>query len=342
MDQAHSRALEALQPFIHLTTSSTASSPRFVANIISNATSNPNTFVFAELLETPAVQALGSADTPEEFRGYLKLLEIFAWGTWQEYQETPGLPALNDEQALKLRLLSLLTLSSTIRPLTYQALMQALSIPTAAKLESLVTTAIYSSLIVARLSPATNPPTVNVTAVAPLRDVRPQDVSTLISILSEWEGRCGDIINGIEAEIAKIKDRTIRNNITDRQRTAALEKALAAADADGDDNVGGFRGAGRNSKYGLRSGRASGNRPGSSSTAAAGTAGGSSSNKREYSGDDLEDEDDGYFDNGSDGGMDVYGGSRMDIDEGAGASGAGRGTGASRQSKRLLGVGRKT
>lgn len=86
MDQAHSRALEALQPFIHLTTSSTASSPRFVANIISNATSSPNTFVFAELLETPAVQALGSADTPEEFRGYLKLLEIFAWGTWQEYQ----------------------------------------------------------------------------------------------------------------------------------------------------------------------------------------------------------------------------------------------------------------
>lgn len=253
--------------------------------------------------------------------------------------ETPGLPALNDEQALKLRLLSLLTLSSTIRPLTYQALMQALSIPTAAKLESLVTTAIYSSLIVARLSPATNPPIVNVTAVAPLRDVRPQTVSTLISILSEWEGRCGDIINGIETEIAKIKDQTIRNGITDRQRTTALEKALAAADADGDDNVPGLR-VGRNAKYGLRSGRAAGIRPGSSSAAAA-TAGGSgsNSNKREYSGDDLEDEDDGYFDNGSDGGLDVYGGSRMDIDEGAGA---GRGAGASRQSKRLLGVGRKT
>ncbi|RAO65851.1 uncharacterized protein BHQ10_001863 [Talaromyces amestolkiae] len=349
MDQAHARALEALQPFIHLTTSSTASSPRFVANIISNATSNPNTYVFAELLETPAVQALGSTDTPEEFRGYLKLLEIFAWGTWQEYQETPGLPALNDEQALKLRLLSLLTLSSTIRPLTYQALMQALSIPSAAKLESLVTTAIYSSLIVARLSPATNPPTVNVTAVAPLRDVRPQTVSTLISILSEWEGRCGDIINGIEAEIAKIKDQTIRNGVTDRQRTEALEKAvIAAADADGDDTVAGFRGVGRNSKHGLRSGRGGGVRPSSSSAAAAaaggsGSGSGSNSNKREYSGDDLEDEDNGYFDNGSDGGLDVYGGSRMEIDEGAGAgASAGRGGGASRQSKRLLGVGRKT
>lgn len=222
--------------------------------------------------------------------------------------------------------------------------MQALSIPSAAKLESLVTTAIYSSLIVARLSPATNPPTINVTAVAPLRDVRPQTVSNLISILSEWEGRCGDIINGIEAEIAKIKDQTIRNGVTDRQRTEALEKAvIAIADADGDDNVAGLRGVGRNSRPGLRSGKGAGIRPNSSSAAAAAAAAaggsGSNSNKREYSGDDLDDEDDGYFDNGSDGGLDVYGGSRMEIDEGAGA---GRGGGASRQSKRLLGVGRKS
>ncbi|OKL60234.1 COP9 signalosome complex subunit 7 [Talaromyces atroroseus] len=338
MDQAQSRALEALQPFIHLTTSSTASSPRFVANIIANATSNPNTYVFAELLETPAVQALRSSETPEEFRGYLKLLEIFAWGTWQEYQETAGLPALNNEQALKLRLLSLLTLSSTLRPLTYQGLMQALSITSAAELESLVTTAIYSSLIVARLSPATNPPTVNVTAVAPLRDVRAQTVSAMISILSEWEDRCGDIINGIEAEIAKIKDQTVKNAIMDRQRTAALEKAIADWDGESNENTTGAAGLrGKNVKHGVRQAKA-GFRPGSSSAA------GGTSNKREYSADDLEDEDDGYFENGSDGGLDVYG-SRMDIDEGlGGSSSTGRATGpaAARQTKRLLGVGRKT
>lgn len=86
MEQAQSRALEALQPFILLTTSSTASSPRYIANIITNATSSPNTFVFAELLETQAVQSLRSPKTPEEYQGYFKLLEIFAWGTWQEYQ----------------------------------------------------------------------------------------------------------------------------------------------------------------------------------------------------------------------------------------------------------------
>ena len=86
MEQAQTRALEALQPFIHLANSNSATSPRFVANIITNATSSPHTYVFAELLETPTVQSLRSPETPPEYQSYLTLLEIFAWGTWQEYQ----------------------------------------------------------------------------------------------------------------------------------------------------------------------------------------------------------------------------------------------------------------
>ena len=86
MDQIHTKAQEALQSFIHLANANSPTSPRFVANIITNATSSPQTYVFAELLETPTIQALRSKDTPEEFQGYLTLLEIFAWGTWEDYQ----------------------------------------------------------------------------------------------------------------------------------------------------------------------------------------------------------------------------------------------------------------
>lgn len=99
MDQTHARALEALQPFVHLANSNSATSPRFVANIITNAISSPQTYVFAELLETPTVQSLRSPDTPAECQGYLKLLEIFAWGTWQEYQGTSKQPALSVQTA---------------------------------------------------------------------------------------------------------------------------------------------------------------------------------------------------------------------------------------------------
>jgi COP9 signalosome complex subunit 7 len=90
MDKAHARAVEALQPFIHLANANSATSPRFVANLITNATSNPHTYVFGELLETPTIQSLSSHDTPPEYKIYLKLLEIFAWGTWEEYQDYQG------------------------------------------------------------------------------------------------------------------------------------------------------------------------------------------------------------------------------------------------------------
>lgn len=85
MEQAQTRAFAALQPFVQLAKSATSQSPRYISNIITNATSAPNTFTFAELLETPAIQSLASPDTPEEYRPYLTQLEIFAWGTWEEY-----------------------------------------------------------------------------------------------------------------------------------------------------------------------------------------------------------------------------------------------------------------
>ncbi|KAJ5700431.1 hypothetical protein N7536_003444 [Penicillium majusculum] len=297
MDQTHIRALEALQPFIHLARSNSAGSPRFIANLITNATSSTQTYVFAELLELPTVQALRSPDTPAEFKGHLKLLEIFAWGTWQEYQTTPNLPELNTEQTLKLRLLSLLTLSTTIKPLTYSALMTALSAPTKAELESLVTKAIYASLITARLSPASNPPSVNVTAVAPLRDVQPQSLPQMITNLSEWESRCGEVVSDLEAEIARVKSDAAKRAARAQAHNEALEEAVKSKKSTG-------------KKGGRRGGRLG-----------AGIGG----SKRDA--DDI-DEDDGYFDT-FDGGDNA---SRMDIDEAPGAR-----AGNSRQPKRVLG-----
>jgi len=74
------RALNALEPFFAL--SKSANSPRAAADLITQATSAQNTYVFAELLQTPNIQGL--RDSPE-YAQYLKLLEIFAWGTWADY-----------------------------------------------------------------------------------------------------------------------------------------------------------------------------------------------------------------------------------------------------------------
>ncbi|CAG8040654.1 unnamed protein product [Penicillium salamii] len=294
MDQTHTRAIEALQPFIHLAQSNSASSPRFIANLITNVTSSPQTYVFAELLEVPAVQALRSPENSQEFGGYLLLLEIFAYGTWSEYQ---GLPNLSPEQTLKLRLLSLLTLSTKIKPLTYSTLMDALTIPTKAELESLVTTAIYSSLIKARLSPSSNPPSVNVTAVAPLRDVLPESIPLMIASLKEWDSRCSEVVADLEAEIARIKSNAADRAVKKQATQGALEEALKKRQ-----NGGPWR---RNKRGAGRLGAG---------------AGGS---KRDAG--NIE-EDDGFFETG-----DGEGGSRMDIDEEYGARGS------NRQPKRVLG-----
>lgn len=324
MDQVHQRALDALQPFIALTDSSSANSPRYVANIVTNATASPHTYVFAELLERPAVQALRSPDTPAELQGYLTLLEIFAWGTWKDYQQTPNLPALSDEQARKLRLLTLLSLASTIKPLTYEILMESLSLSAPSDLESLVTAAIYASLITARLSPATSPPTVNVTSVAPLRDVKPSSLPTMISTLTAWESRCGSVISDIEAEIAKIRADSAQRRATEHARVVMIEKTIAkwndeSAETSG---AGPFAGAGN------QGAKKSGWKPKDLGAAfRSRDLWGGGSNKREF-------DDDGYFDGGSFD-FDPHG-SGMDIDEDAGVK-LGSGSGGTRQSKRFLG-----
>ena len=87
MEQTQQKALNALEPYVLL--SKSANSPRAAADLITQATSAPSTYVFAELLQTPNIQSLRTAS--EEYSPYLTLLEIFAWGTWSDYECKPTL-----------------------------------------------------------------------------------------------------------------------------------------------------------------------------------------------------------------------------------------------------------
>lgn len=245
--------------------------------------------------------------------------------------------------------------------------MSALDIATSTELESLVTTAIYESLIVAKLSPATSPPTLHVRAIAPLRDVQPQEISKMISLLAAWQDRCGSVIGDIEAEIAKIKTQAARHREEEREQASRLERSVVKG-WEGEDHYGmtsaGDRhrdgsssgGGGSSSTTTLRSLRgpttAKQNQHQQRGTTATRPA--ASRNKREFSGDDDEDEqgegnldDDGYGD--SDGGVETAG-SRMDIDAGLGANvpaasgsigSSAVGKGSTRQAKRISNMSKK-
>lgn len=86
MDQAQPRALAALEPFILLATTAKSPSHRFLADLITRATSAYGTYIFTELLQTAAIQSLRSPDTPPEFAAHLTLLEVFSYGTYDEYK----------------------------------------------------------------------------------------------------------------------------------------------------------------------------------------------------------------------------------------------------------------
>ena len=58
-----------------------------------------NTYVFAELLQTPNIQALRNS---EDYASHLTLLEIFAWGTWEDYKGKSTLPSLQSTSVHKI------------------------------------------------------------------------------------------------------------------------------------------------------------------------------------------------------------------------------------------------
>ncbi|KAI8624207.1 PCI domain-containing protein [Xylariaceae sp. FL1651] len=219
------KALNALEPFLALTKSATA--PRAAADLITQATSNPNTYVFAELLQTPQIQALSQSP---DHASYLKLLEIFSYGTYANYTSTANLPTLNDAQTLKLRQLSLLTLARNPQNLSYGALQQNLRLRDTRAVEDLVISAIYAGLVDAQLDPRNG--AVHISSVSPLRDLAPGSIPSMLSSLRAWSGRCTSTLEDLEAQIAGIQEAAAKRHgdkkVWDEQQAKLIEEEKTA------------------------------------------------------------------------------------------------------------------
>jgi COP9 signalosome complex subunit 7 len=230
------RAVNALESYILL--SKDAKSPRAAADLIVRATSDPNTYVFAELLQTPNIHALRDSS---DYASHYTLLEIFAWGTWSDYHGmTPclqclrrlttstaatGLPKLTPQQEQKLRLLSLLPLARQQSNLTYKSLQSALSLDSPQALESLITTAIYTSLITGTIDPAHK--MINITSVAPLRDLAPGSIPALTAALTQWSQQCSSMLAKLDAQITQTKDDAQARGRQNARLEALLEERVS-------------------------------------------------------------------------------------------------------------------
>ncbi|THY81268.1 hypothetical protein D6C95_09175 [Aureobasidium pullulans] len=219
------RAINALAPFVAL--SKSATSARAAADLVTQATSAANTYVFGELLQTPNIQKLRD---DAQYSSYYTLLELFAWGTWAEYQSlASSLPQLSPNQEHKLRLLTLLTLAATTTnnaPLTYSNLQSALSLSSPLALERLVTDAIYADLVTATLNPAKG--LVAISSVTALRDITPGSVTSIMASLDAWTGRCDDVLKELETEVKAVKEGAESRAKEEAMRASQVKKAESA------------------------------------------------------------------------------------------------------------------
>lgn len=211
------------QPFLALT--KTATSSRAAADLVSRATSAPGTFIFSELLAQPPIAALAEATEPE-FRAWHTHLTIFSHGLYTTYTTSPDLPALTPPQQLKLRQLSLLTLSRDKANLTYPSLQKHLGLSSSRELENIVISAINAGLVTAKLNPARQE--VQVSSVAPLRDVPPSTVQGIVRTLQQWSARCDATLAELEDNVAKIRAEAARSEQRRREAERIVQAAVEA------------------------------------------------------------------------------------------------------------------
>lgn len=149
-----------------------------------------------------------------------------------DYTSTTNLPPLNEQQTLKLRQLSLLTLAKDPHNLSYASLQAALGLSDARAVEELVISAIYADLISAQLDPRNQ--TVLVSSVSPLRDLAPGSIPSMLANLQAWSSRCTSTLADLEAQIQAIKDTAASRHLEKKQWQEKTDNLIQdTMDADG-------------------------------------------------------------------------------------------------------------
>ena len=135
------------------------------------------------------------------------------------------LPELSEAQKTKLRQLTLLTLASYPSNLTYSHLLPAMSLPSPLALDSLVTSSIYAGLLVGQINPLAE--RIDISSVAPLRDLRPGSIPLMIKVLEEWDQRCVNVLDELQARVLEVRkmatERKRKEDGIERQRVKLID-----------------------------------------------------------------------------------------------------------------------
>lgn len=190
---------------------------RAVVGIIQQALSSKRVFVFGELLAMPNVQALRES----EHASYLALLELFAYGSYSQYvAQAEGLPELNDQQTLKLRQLSIVSIARQRKVVPYALLHEELAVADVRALEDVIIETIYAGLVSGKMDQKARVFRVTRSAA---RDVALQDVPAMAAKLKQWAQTADSLVAALD------RNRELGNQLRQerKDRTSALEATVA-------------------------------------------------------------------------------------------------------------------
>ncbi|OCT78488.1 hypothetical protein XELAEV_18029586mg [Xenopus laevis] len=171
----------------------------------------PGVYVFGELLDLPHVQELG--DGPHS--GYLKLLNLFAYGTYPDYiASKDSLPELSAVQKNKLKHLTIVSLASRMKCIPYSVLLKDLEMRNLRELEDLIIEAIYTDIIQGKLDQRNQVLEVDFCIG---RDIPKKDISSIVKTLQEWCDGCEAVLVGIEQQVVRANQYKETHNRTQQQ-----------------------------------------------------------------------------------------------------------------------------
>ncbi|KRZ51507.1 COP9 signalosome complex subunit 7 [Trichinella nativa] len=167
--------------------------------IIMEVVNEPDLFHFGELLDLPNVQIIRD---DAKLSKYYSLLEIFAFGTYSDYvAKKEHLPKFSDCMLEKIRLLSLISLTSGINTISYDILLEKLELQSFTELENLIISAFYKNLIMGRMDSSNKTLCVS---YAVSRDLRREDIPVLIEKMKTWSGQCQYFYDNVIDEADKV------------------------------------------------------------------------------------------------------------------------------------------
>ncbi|KAI9145525.1 hypothetical protein BKA69DRAFT_1121356 [Paraphysoderma sedebokerense] len=204
-----------LQQYLLLSKSAKGAAAVALINEVLGAT---GIYVFAELIEMPNIKEL---ESHPEHSVYFKLLQLFAYGTYQDYKgQQSSLPTLTENQLRKLQFLSIVTLSETSRTIPYNTLLSSLDLSNIRELEDLVIDAIYNDVFKGKLDQRKGHLEIE---FAMGRDIRDEQMTRMMNVLASWTSNTTSALNAIDQKLTQIHQTLTSHKLKQEKLEEELE-----------------------------------------------------------------------------------------------------------------------